>query len=251
MEPSSLGEAQIMQARGQHMNARDILAYLDLSKLDRLLYKRLGKRYIHWRSQKFWRGATYTFFASQDYYDRQENFVRSVLSAMAEAPARVLDIGCGSGRYSFVFAETSRSVVGYDISEQLIEQANAEKARRDMRNIEFAWQDIAKDYPEGEFDLTSCMGVLAAVVSQRSFDALTANLAKSTRAGGYLLTKDSLNTNGETIHFDRQYVAIYRNQDEYEQRFRALGFSLVERATLMQNEAAGLFNYIYLWQKRS
>lgn len=77
----------------------------------------------------------------------QFELVRGTLGL--KPPSRVLDLGCGEGRYSFLFAEAGFDVLGQDLSPHLIQKAagkagarkNPVFVRRDMRTI------------EGEYDL--------------------------------------------------------------------------------------------------
>ena len=49
----------------------------------------------------------------------------------------LVDIGCGVGRHSFPFAEHFGAVLGVDVSEVMIEKANALKARLGVDNVRF------------------------------------------------------------------------------------------------------------------
>ena len=68
---------------------------------------------------------------------------------------RLLDVGCGPGRHSHLFAERGIDVVGIDISDEFIELANAEKS-----GAKFIRQDVRKMDFEGEFDavISMCQG---------------------------------------------------------------------------------------------
>ncbi len=77
-----------------------------------------------------------------------------ILSSLhLKPPARILDLGCGEGRHSFLFAEAGFEVTGQDLSPHLIERARARSGeaknpifvRRDMRTV------------EGRYDLVVCL----------------------------------------------------------------------------------------------
>lgn len=71
---------------------------------------------------------------------------------------KVLDIGCGAGKYSLAFAERVRYVTGIDISSRMVEFSKNNFKAKGLQNGEFhtiSWQEIdikARGW-EREFDL--------------------------------------------------------------------------------------------------
>ncbi|MFA0816539.1 MAG: class I SAM-dependent methyltransferase [Anaerofustis sp.] len=55
--------------------------------------------------------------------------------------AAVLDVGCGSGRYSLAMADRCKSVTGVDLSQKMLELALREKEQRNIRNVNFMQTD--------------------------------------------------------------------------------------------------------------
>lgn len=58
---------------------------------------------------------------------------------------KVLDVGCGAGKYSFGCAPYVKEVIGTDISPNMISYANKRKALENIDNVEFqciSWQEI-------------------------------------------------------------------------------------------------------------
>lgn len=53
-----------------------------------------------------------------------------------------LDLGCGTGRYSFVLAKHFRQVYAYDFSPEMIKIAKAKKSAQAINNVEFEVRDI-------------------------------------------------------------------------------------------------------------
>ena len=68
---------------------------------------------------------------------------------------RLLDVGCGPGRHSHLFAEREIDVVGIDISNEFIKLANKEKSK-----ASFLRQDVREMDFEEEFDavVSMCQG---------------------------------------------------------------------------------------------
>jgi SAM-dependent methyltransferase len=67
---------------------------------------------------------------------------------------RVLDAGCGEGRFARMLAERGARVVGVDLSPRMIELAREEEGR-EHRGIEYLVADLAdlSPLPRGSFDL--------------------------------------------------------------------------------------------------
>lgn len=55
--------------------------------------------------------------------------------------ANVLDVGCGSGRYSLAMADRCNSVTGIDLSSKMLEIADQEKIRQGKNNVRFIQDD--------------------------------------------------------------------------------------------------------------
>jgi len=73
------------------------------------------------------------------------DYVQRILDRMHYEPSTVLDVACGTGNVSEIFASRGFRVVGVDISPQMIEVARAKKS-----GVEYYVQDAA------ELDLRCC-----------------------------------------------------------------------------------------------
>ncbi len=70
----------------------------------------------------------------------------------------VADIGCGPGRFAAAFARIAHSVVGFDLSEKMVDHGNAYLSHLGLENArllcrDFKKMDIRKDGWEKAFDL--------------------------------------------------------------------------------------------------
>lgn len=91
-------------------------------------------------------------------YDWVEFLVASIRTRAAEVNlpkgSKVLDMACGTGAQSIAFAKKGFSVVGVDLSPDML--ARAKDKIRDEYDVNFICGDASKiDYPDSYFDLSS------------------------------------------------------------------------------------------------
>jgi magnesium protoporphyrin O-methyltransferase len=76
------------------------------------------------------------------------------------AGAKVLDIGCGSGRYSIEFAKQGAHVVGIDFASSMIEFSRKMAQQMEVTDkCEFICDDFLTHEFEGAFDIVLALGV--------------------------------------------------------------------------------------------
>jgi ubiquinone/menaquinone biosynthesis C-methylase UbiE len=76
----------------------------------------------------------------------------AILSLLPPPPARLLDVGCGTGWTSAFYARRGYTVVGVDISPDMIHHARMMKEREGLDNLEFVVGDYEDLAFAGEFD---------------------------------------------------------------------------------------------------
>jgi ubiquinone/menaquinone biosynthesis C-methylase UbiE len=95
---------------------------------------------------------------------------------------RVLDIGCGSGIFSFYLAERNRSVIAIDASNEMIKICQEKKNQFSMNNINFLHCDIdsyGQISSHEKVDLIICSSVLEYLDSfERSLKLLSSLMKK-------------------------------------------------------------------------
>ncbi|SFO85105.1 Ubiquinone/menaquinone biosynthesis C-methylase UbiE [Amycolatopsis arida] len=137
-----------------------------------------------------WDGATGAYWA-----ERAERFDEGVAeyqgplldAAAVDTTARVLDVGCGSGRLTRDLATraTAGSALGMDLSAPMLELARGLAERERLANVTFQQADAqVHPFPDEHFDLiASRHGVMFFGDPRTAF----ANLARATRRGGRLV----------------------------------------------------------------
>lgn len=89
-------------------------------------------------------------FATGLYMDFETNFIKQ---AIKQAPDDniAIELGCGTGRHSFILAREFEQVRGYDFEEEMISVAEIEKHKRGIGNIAFETRDVeAEPLPEDD-----------------------------------------------------------------------------------------------------
>jgi len=76
----------------------------------------------------------------------------AIMSILPPPPAKLLDLGCGTGWTSCFFARRGYEVTGQDIAADMIEQAKKKKAEEGLDDIRFIASDYEEMGFEGEFD---------------------------------------------------------------------------------------------------
>ena len=90
--------------------------------------------------------------------DRREK--EAVLAAIAPVEdRRILEIACGTGRFTVLLAERGADVVGLDISRAMLRQGREKAARADLtETLEFVRGDAARlPFPDDHFDTVVAM----------------------------------------------------------------------------------------------
>jgi 2-polyprenyl-3-methyl-5-hydroxy-6-metoxy-1,4-benzoquinol methylase len=78
--------------------------------------------------------------------------VGAVLTLLPEPPGRLLDVGCGTGWTSWMFAKRGYEVTGVDIAEDMIRYARLNAERYDVPNARFVAMDYEATTFDNEFD---------------------------------------------------------------------------------------------------
>jgi ubiquinone/menaquinone biosynthesis C-methylase UbiE len=103
---------------------------------------------------------------------------------MPDPPARILDLGCGTGSLAVLLAQAGHEVTGIDASMQMLALARAKAATAGVR-LDLGRADAA-DPPFGpaSADVVLCRHVLWSLPDQ---DAVLANWTRLLRPGGRLV----------------------------------------------------------------
>jgi len=144
----------------------------------------------------------------------------------------VLDIGCGTGRWSFLMAPNVARVLATDISDEMIRTGGRLRQLESASNVEFLVREALDISDLGQFDLIFIGGVLQ-YLSDDEVRTLTKRVVRALKPRGACLTRDSVTSRRHAMCGD--YPVVYRTRVQHNELCRAGGLELVtsERAYVM------------------
>lgn len=128
-----------------------------------------------------------------------------------EPTASVLDVGCGAGAWTELFARRYGRVVGVDASVGMLAAARRRLAGRD--NVELVWGDALTVALDGEFQGV-LLGGLLMYLDRADAVALLARLGRLAPRGRIILRESGIRAGVEVQ--TGTYPVVYRSLQEYE-----------------------------------
>jgi len=123
----------------------------------------------------------------QSWVEDTENQVDFIIKTLGlSGRERILDIACGFGRHSLSLARRGFSVVGVDYTEVYIDDANIEKEKSSLNNVEFLLADARDLNFREEFDvvLNLADGAIGYFESDEENLIIFDNIAQALKPGG-------------------------------------------------------------------
>jgi trans-aconitate methyltransferase len=143
---------------------------------------------------------------------------------MVPQAGRVLDVGCGAGTWTKIFADRYDSVVGIEQSPSMVVAAQTLLAP--CPGAKIVEGDIREDLPEGPFDLIF-LGGLCMYLNDLDVVALLRSLKDRLASGASIVLRESTVPQGK-VTARGDYQAVYRNVSLYQDLFREAGFPTSE-----------------------
>lgn len=141
-----------------------------------------------------------------------------------DGSGRVLDVGCGAGAWTELFAKRYKRVVGIEQSSLMLKAARERVAS--LPNVKILEGDGRHDLPKGSFDMIF-LGGLCMYLNDADVMALLHTLKSRLTAGGSIILRESTVKQG-VILSQGEYQAVYRDVNLYHQLFDGAGSFRVE-----------------------
>jgi SAM-dependent methyltransferase len=145
------------------------------------------------------------------------------LGAVHES-GRVLDVGCGAGTWSEIFAGRYKTVIGIEQSSLMLKAARERVAH--LSNVKILEGDGRHDLPEGPFDMIF-LGGLCMYMNDQDVMALLHSLKSRLIEGGSIILRESTIHQGVSLS-QGEYQAVYRSVILYRKLFEGAGSFRVE-----------------------
>ena len=131
-----------------------------------------------------------TFWGYPDIHTRQKwSALWPYLGALPHQDVRLLDAGCGTGRWSLELAARRPhwSVVGLDIDPQALQEAESAKARLGLRNVSFVHSDFREFKSTAGFDVVLSVSSVHYLVASGEAETLFDQFSRWLAPGGRLM----------------------------------------------------------------
>ena len=149
--------------------------------------------------------------------------IRDWLNAVPDS-GRVLDVGCGAGAWSEIFAQRYKTVIGIEQSSLMLKAAKERVVH--LPNVEILEGDGRHDLPEGFFDMIF-LGGLCMYLNDLDVMALLHSLKSRLVEAGAIILRESTVRQGVS-QSQGEYQALYRSVNRYHQLFDDAGSFSVE-----------------------
>ena len=159
---------------------------------------------------------------------RLQKEVRTINDWLNDAPesGTALDVGCGAGAWTEIFASRYKSVTGVEQSKLMLKAAKERVAH--LPNVKICEGDGRKDLPAESFDIIF-LGGLCMYMNDKDVGALLNSLTKRLNKGGSIILRESTLFEGIS-HAEGEYQAVYRSVKLYRELFnRVDSFQIEER----------------------
>ncbi len=130
-----------------------------------------------------------------------------------QSTGRVLDVGCGAGTWTEIFAKRFKNVIGIDQSNLMVKAARERLAY--LPNVEILKGDGRNDLPQGSFDLIF-LGGLCMYLNDQDVITLLLSLKSRLNDGGTIILRESTVHQGQFVSMGN-YQAVYRSVNLYHQ----------------------------------
>jgi len=142
----------------------------------------------------------------------------------------ILDIGCGSGRVSFLLNKAGGKITGIDYSNNMIALAKKYQTKFDVNsNIEFRCCDFMKEFPDQpKFDISIALGVFDYIQNSHSFINKAKNITKNLFIASFP-TKYNFQTPLRKIWLKKRNCPVYfYTKNDVEKAFSGIGFKQIK-----------------------
>lgn len=142
----------------------------------------------------------------------------------------ILDVGGSSTGHSLKLAKRLSSktsqITLLDISADSLNAARPIYTAEKNITTTFEHGDFKSFFPNTQYDLTLCLGLLCYISEDHAFVSAINKMANTLQAGGLLITRDGLTDVEHKIYM--AFGGVIRNRNMYQRAFYDAGFELID-----------------------
>ncbi|MFD2998836.1 class I SAM-dependent DNA methyltransferase [Pontibacter toksunensis] len=98
--------------------------------------------------------AYYNLLYKDKEYDKEANYIINFIQCFHETAETILNLGCGTGKHDYIFAEKGYDVTGVDMSAGMIDIAKESAKERNLKgSVDFVEGDIREIKLNREYDV--------------------------------------------------------------------------------------------------
>lgn len=150
------------------------------------------------KTQKFWnlRAEEFSLSSKEKQKGMDEIYLYLKGKGLLVGTDSILDLGCGPGKHALSFAAEAKEVIGLDISDKMIEIAEIEKEKLQIKNVMFEvgiWENYDLKFKkwENQFDLVFA-SMTPAVNSRTALIKMIEASKRNCFMSGFVSRKDSI-----------------------------------------------------------
>ena len=173
-----------------------------------------------------WRKAARNWLAHYSDKKARDFVVQTIKNhAKLKSAAKILDVGCGAGKWVNLFAEMGFETVGIDSSPWMIRLAKS-RVKTNLRNkVKFYVMNVAElKFPSDSYDMVNCVTVLQHIFDDAQWKSAIHEMVRVTRPCGYILVFEA----APTFILKRRTPRLrFRSMKEYINEFKSAGAHFV------------------------
>lgn len=192
--------------------------------------------------------------------ERDDKLKKTIIKYIDKTDKKVLDVGCGTGRISLYLASYVDFVLGIDYTKKLINIAEIEKNKRNIKNVVFKHEDSQTFNYNKKFDVVIICGLFN-YLNDDAVDKTIKNISKHLKINGKVIVKETIALEKRYYIIEKyseelksDYNSIYRTTDELISLFEKNSFKvkICEKFYQHRKETAGwFFVFLYTGEKCS
>jgi SAM-dependent methyltransferase len=141
---------------------------------------------------------------------------------------KVLELGCGNGRWALSIAPQVKTYVGVDFSHSALQIAQEQVEKNKLKNILLIEKNIIEFMSSDKYDLIYLSGV-SQYLTDEEFGLTLEHIRPCCHPTTVIVDRSTINLKQREIMENGDYWALFRTVNELELLLKTIGFALIYR----------------------